>query len=458
MDAPALADPATETPRYEGSHRVIVNGDRVTVCAVSVFCAFDPRIDPDSADGIKPYTNDKVHEIARETRERMKKGQFPRVVLRHEMPGRTVDPCAIGRMPRVWEEMRDGVAHIVADIEMTRSAFEEYLLSDAYPRRSAEFEPTEAKYLMNVALLGREAPGRPLEDTRYTFSMQSREIERPMPRMLFRKPIVTAHDAGVGGGANVYTPGLTEDKSMHEDETNKDDPMQSLHEAIGNLSKMCETEFGSSKTRFEALEARMTKYEAGANGENTDNGEDDELNTQHESAPARRGRRSRSKETPPGFVPQTQFESLKTQLDAQRDTNAALHEQVTEFAQKFRTAEAEKLVDSFIANGRPSQKPNREVLIAKFAALEGAALKTEFDLMSKMVRPDPVGTQAVHSLVGHMDPGHAAADAGRKLTDPEKIALNSEAVRMFEAAVAAGDKSMTLAKCRAEARRTMFAS
>lgn len=408
MGAPNTSAVIESVRKYEGSHRVDVVGSRAIIRDVDLFCAFNPQFDASDDDRIAHFTNEVTRRIYHETVARMKTGQFPRVVLRHDKPGRSVDPTAIGRIASLREETRDGVAYLVGDIEMPIEHFESYVLSDDYPRRSAEFDPTALRFLANVALLGREAPARPLADTRFAFESHSDGIERPLQPLTFRNADRAVHDSGVAGGANTFIPAPTKARTM--DDTTTEDPMKAIQASIESLSKSV----------HECIE-RIGKLESTGSDERKD--EDERV--EHEAVPARRRGKSA---VPPGFVPKSQFES-------ERDTRLALEERVNTMEASIRRAHAEKMVNDAINAGFELQ-PQAKQIIEKLAGHDEATQRSEFELIRSVARKAPIGSMtSLHEAVqrGNVGYGLPAAPA-RPLTDMEAYRVNEQAQRIFHEA------------------------
>lgn len=365
---------------YTGSHRVDVMGSRVIVRDVDLFCAYDPKFDADDDERIGYFTNKVTRAIFEETRDRMERGQYPQIVVRHDRPGRFVEPSSVGRAIPTRYEIRDGVGFIIGDLDMSASDFETYVLSDDYPRRSAEFDPASLRFLANVALLGREAPARPLSDTRFNF--ESRRESRLVPIKLSRSD----HESGIDGGANTFVPGSAKRKDNDMDDK---DPMLALHEAISGIAKRIEECDSKNERRFSEMEARFAKFEM-KEGDEDETDDDDDKKADHES----RRRKSRKASTPAGFVPKSQFE-------AERNRNADLLERVNEMEAKQRRTHAETLVRDAIDAGFEIA-PQREKLIAKLAGLSDEDQIAEFEVIKSVARKSPLDKSmgALHEALG----------------------------------------------------------
>jgi len=213
-----------------GSHEVIDSGDKVTVRRVELFMAFDPTIDDGEADPeLRKFDNDRLRSIVQHTRKHMARGSFPRVVIMHEKDGKE-PKSAVGRIPAIAYEERNGVGYIVGDMEMGKGIFDKLIATNAFPRRSAEIW-SESDHLSEIALLGRETPRRPLPDTHFAHSGD---------KIVFSK---SNHDlAGVGGGLNTFVPAeIKEEASMASDDIRKE--MEAMKCAISDLADMMKKKF-----------------------------------------------------------------------------------------------------------------------------------------------------------------------------------------------------------------------
>lgn len=152
---------------YRGSHRTSEKDGVVTIHRLEVFSGFDATIDNAKNDPeIATYDVAKTRKLFDNTVAMMERGQLPQVVERHDKPGRVVSPHSLGNTPKLYFEERGGVGVILSDAQMKTADFEKYLASNQYPRRSAEINTQDLR-IHQVALMGREAPRRPLPDTRF---------------------------------------------------------------------------------------------------------------------------------------------------------------------------------------------------------------------------------------------------------------------------------------------------
>jgi hypothetical protein len=152
--------------QYAGSHRVTDKGDRVVIHDLELFSGFDPAIDVGDAE-MREYDAAKVRAVVARTQQFMARGQNPRIVLRHDRPGRNVEPDSRGEVTSLKAVERGQTVEVLGDVEMARSDFDALIASNRYPRRSAEISKVDG-HMANVALLGREPPRRPIRDTRFS--------------------------------------------------------------------------------------------------------------------------------------------------------------------------------------------------------------------------------------------------------------------------------------------------
>lgn len=225
----AFAHPSpTQTSQIiQGSHTAEIVGDRVVVRDLELFCGFDPQIDKADAP-MSRYSRDRVREVVKCTQAYMSRGQRPKIVVKHEKTGNEPD-YTVGDVITLRSENRNGVEFIIGDVEMSKDDFAYYMLSNRYPRRSAEIWNAEG-YMSEVALLGRETPRRPVPDTRFSRDSADRDRfdDRELPRTQFQM-------VGVGGGANTFTPSTGKEKPMSETEDTNKSEMARMSKLIKRL-------------------------------------------------------------------------------------------------------------------------------------------------------------------------------------------------------------------------------
>jgi hypothetical protein len=217
------------------SHAVNEDGEKVTIEAVELFMAFDPAIDDGENDPeLKRFDNKRLREIVASTRKHMERGSYPQLVIMHEKDGKE-PKSAVGRIPRLSYEERNGIGYIVGDMEVNRDIFDKLIATNAFPRRSAEIW-SESNHLSEVALLGRETPRRPLPDTH--FSRKGQKITCSKSNFDL---------AGVGGGLNTFVPASTkEEASMASDNIREE--IEAMKNAIGDLTAMMKKKFGEAES------------------------------------------------------------------------------------------------------------------------------------------------------------------------------------------------------------------
>lgn len=183
----------------QASHEIVEDGDKVVVRDVELFCSCDSEIDEGGSDAkCKALRPEDVKGIVDRTSAYMRRGQFPRLVVQHDKGDGTTDPGCVGRIPAIRFERRGDVGYIVGDMEMSRADFDAYLRSNRFPRRSPEV--WKDGYMSEVALLGRDTPRRPIEDTHF-----GRE---GAPEYARRPGAVRRFEMGTGGGPNTFVPGM----------------------------------------------------------------------------------------------------------------------------------------------------------------------------------------------------------------------------------------------------------
>jgi len=219
----------------KASHPVVEAGDKVVLKGVELFMAFDPDIDDRKADPeLAKFDNERLRRIVMATRKHMERSSFPRIVIMHEKDGKE-PKSAVGRIPRIEYQERDGVGYIVGDMEVGRDIFDRLIATNAFPRRSAEIW-SESDHLSEIALLGRETPRRPLPDTHFV---------RSGTRVTFSK---SNHDlAGVGGGLNTFIPAeIKEEASMASDNGIREE-LEAMKCAISDMAAEMKKRFGEAE-------------------------------------------------------------------------------------------------------------------------------------------------------------------------------------------------------------------
>jgi hypothetical protein len=253
------------------SHVVTEDGERVTIHDLELFVGYIPDFDDEDSE-ISELDEETIFKIVNRTKKHMAAGANPKLVLLHKEEDNDAPLDTIGDIVSVesrpvtitnGEEQYEGLG-IVGDVEMSREAFNEYLSSNAYPRRSAEI--WDDGHMSEVALLGRETPARPLRDTKFT---------RPGVKRSFSRPATYAEVSP--GPSNVYVPSGT-----NRDEEEKTMPDILEHEEKELLRKlraengMLQEEITKMKAQLAELEAVNGDDEAEFDENGNGNGEEDE--------------------------------------------------------------------------------------------------------------------------------------------------------------------------------------
>jgi hypothetical protein len=227
-----------KTVNSKASHSVQDDGEKIKIERVELFMAFDPAIDDGESDPeLKRFNNERLKSIVRATRAHMARGSFPQVVVMHEKNG-DEPKSAVGRIPSINYEERNGIGYIVGDMEVNKPIFDSLIATNAFPRRSAEIW-AESNHLSEVALLGRETPRRPLPDTH--FAREGKKITCSKSNFDL---------AGVGGGLNTFVPAtIKEEASMASNDYREE--LEAMKCAIGELADMMKKKFGEDESKEE---------------------------------------------------------------------------------------------------------------------------------------------------------------------------------------------------------------
>lgn len=155
----------SQAKQIRGSHVVDIIDGKALLRDVELFAGFDPDLDKPGSMGAK-YPKDRVARILETTTKFMERGQFPQIVDGHERKPGDGDGC-MGHVVKAWMvERSNGTPVIKGDVLMPLDVFRREVLSNRKPRRSAEIW-NHNDQLSEVALLDRDTPGRPIEDTRF---------------------------------------------------------------------------------------------------------------------------------------------------------------------------------------------------------------------------------------------------------------------------------------------------
>lgn len=357
-----------------GSHLVSANeNDRVVVHDVELFVGFDSSIDDKGDKAIAKYTPAKIAQIIKRTREYMKRGQNPKLILGHnpDAPndGAPIKP-AIGDIIDIEAREINGAPGIVGDIEMSRMDFSSYLKSNDFPRRSAEIFPDGL--LSEVALLGSQTPARPLRDTKFSAS-DADHFSRSLPSLKFITPTETPHGPGPG---NVMIP---DDKKKRNNEMPQDnDVVEKLKLEIADLKKK--------------LKAKMT----GDDEDKEKNAEPEDEKDKDKSKSAR---------------------LTKERDQFQRQAKEAL-EQVGTLRDDFKKEKYGRKLDTLLAQGVVIEKDRYAEVLDRIVDAEDSDAELAF--FTKML---PVGHVDVHIATHHAHTG----DNNEEITPEEEDVIAQRA-------------------------------
>lgn len=354
----------------KASHAVLEDGDKVVLKGVELFMAFDPAIDDGEADPeLKRFDNKRLQKIVASTAKHMNRGSFPRIVVMHEKDGKE-PKSAVGRIPQLRYEERDGVGYIVGDMEVGRDIFDRLIATNAFPRRSAEIW-SESNHLSEVALLGRETPRRPLPDTHFA---------RAGEKITFSK---SNHDlAGVGGGLNTFVPALNKEEAAMASKDYSEE-LEAMKCAIEELSSMMKKKFADEgEDKVEAAEEGEKDEMAGAGmefdaeaAEEGGEGIHIDIGSHDEEA---------AEEEAPEVIAQRSTYGLRARMARIERENAALKGEITR-------ARFEREIDSLEAEGYRIPEAHRPSLVAQLqAARDPLALMESW---RELFARDPIGTK-----------------------------------------------------------------
>ncbi len=361
----------------KASHEVVEDDDKVVLRGVELFMAFDPAIDDGEADPeLKRFDNKRLKKIVAATGKHMARGSYPRIVIMHEKDGKE-PKSAVGRIPQLRYEERDGVGYIVGDMEVGRDIFDRLIATNAFPRRSAEIW-SESDHLSEVALLGRETPRRPLPDTHFA---------RRGERITFSK---SNHDlAGVGGGLNTFVPALNKEEAAMASDNDIREELEAMKCAISDLSAMMKKKFADEGDKEEMAEDGDDEVVMAEEGEEKD--EMGELTITHED-----------EEEAEEVIASKSSYGLRARMARIERENAALKAELTreKFAREIEIMEQE---------GYRIPDTQRDALVGQLQASRDpvSLLESWRELFAR----DPIGTKIDMSRAA-MPKGMGIADVG----------------------------------------------
>lgn len=359
-----------KTVNSKASHNVQDDGEKIKIERVELFMAFDPAIDDGEADPeLKRFNNERLKSIVRATRAHMARGSFPQVVVMHEKNG-DEPKSAVGRIPAINYEERNGIGYIVGDMEVNKPIFDSLIATNAFPRRSAEIW-AESNHLSEVALLGRETPRRPLPDTH--FAREGKKITCSKSNFDL---------AGVGGGLNTFVPAtIKEEASMASKDYGAE--LEAMKCAIGELAAMMKKKFGEDEAKDEKDEMSaesMTDMEY--KSENAEDGVHIDIGS-HEGAPDSVDIGEEDEEAMPVVAARSTY--------ALRSENARLKSRMERLEAEMRREKFSREIDILEQDGYRIPESQRDNLMSQLQASRDpvALLESWRSLFSR----DPIGAK-----------------------------------------------------------------
>jgi len=357
----------------KASHAVLEDGDKVVLKGVELFMAFDPAIDDGEADPeLKRFDNKRLQKIVASTAKHMNRGSFPRIVVMHEKDGKE-PKSAVGRIPQLRYEERDGVGYIVGDMEVGRDIFDRLIATNAFPRRSAEIW-SESNHLSEVALLGRETPRRPLPDTH--FSRKGEKVTCSKSNFDL---------AGVGGGLNTFVPATIKEEAAMASDSDIREEMEAMKCAISDLSEMMKRHFGDKpEDKVENAEESEEKEENAGAGMKYEAGEEDAIHIDIGSHDVEGGVEGGEGEEEEAVVAMRSTYSLRSE-------NARIERENAQLKSEMQRERFSRELDVLEAEGYRIPSSQRDNLMAQLQAARDpvALLESWRDLFAR----DPIGTK-----------------------------------------------------------------
>lgn len=253
------------------SHEVVKSGNLVVIRNLELFAGYAPAIDDPADSDIKKYDRNAVARVIKRTNAFIRMGQHPRVVVMHSRSDGKEPPESIGRVLNVRLMERGGIDFIVGDVEMRHDEFDQYVASNAYPRRSAEI--WNDGLMSEVALLGRDTPRRPLPDTQ--FSRDKTHKRSVHGRMLF----------ATAGPSNTFVPSF-DGKEKVEMATGANDTV--MDEKVDEKQDFAAA-FKGLHDEMCKCNARLEKMEKAVYGEDDEEVADDETKEPEDSGESTEG-------------------------------------------------------------------------------------------------------------------------------------------------------------------------
>ena len=339
------------------SHRITESGGKVTIHGLELFMAYDPTIDNAGSDGeIESFDNQRVKQIVSSTMNFIARGSYPQLVVMHDKDG-TEPKSAVGRFTSISYEDRKGVGYIIGDCEVPQKVFDAMIRNNAFPRRSAEIYK-DLNHLAAVALLGREAPRRPLPDTNFAHSADASMFSRNF----------NANFAGVGGGTNTFVPADTKETKM-ADPMDMTKMLEQMRCDLDEIKNMCNSHFG--------MTVKPTKTEVGEtlveNGDEEMMEDEDEptsmgdLEIRHkeeEDMPVAASRRSRSRHS---------RDSIEEKTTILANENARLKSKFARFERELRVERFARAIAEMQQDGYQIGEDQVSGLVAQLERSDDAA-------------------------------------------------------------------------------------
>ena len=358
-----------KTVNGKASHTVQDDGEKIKIERVELFMAFDPAIDDGEADPeLKRFNNERLKSIVRATRAHMARGSFPQVVVMHEKNG-DEPKSAVGRIPTINYEERNGIGYIVGDMEVNKPIFDSLIATNAFPRRSAEIW-AESNHLSEVALLGRETPRRPLPDTH--FAREGKKITCSKSNFDL---------AGVGGGLNTFVPATTKEEASMASEDYREE-LEAMKNAIGELADMMKKKFGEDESEANKDEmSAKTITDMDYKDENAEDGVHIDIGS-HEGAP--------DSIDLDGEEEEEVIASRKTAYSLRME-NARLKSRMSRLESEIKREKFEREINIMEQEGYRIPESQRDNLVASLMTSNDAVglLESWRDLFAR----DPIGTK-----------------------------------------------------------------
>lgn len=158
--------PTVEDALPTGSHLATRDGRDVVVHGVELYRTTDDG----GSGGFGPVDSERLGRIVNLSNERINGGQYVQIVVQHKINDEdVVMPDSIGRIDGPLRiENRMGEQFVVGDMRLREYAFQDFVASNRYPRRSVEIMPVgDDGAIVQLALLGRETPRQNIRDVIY---------------------------------------------------------------------------------------------------------------------------------------------------------------------------------------------------------------------------------------------------------------------------------------------------